>query len=187
MKRIPDLDPATLSEEQKRIYDEIASGPRKGVRGPLAVWLRRPGLAATAQALGRYCRYETSLPPRLSELAILILGRAWSADYEWAAHKPIALAAGLPVAVVDAIRDRRPPPFEAADEALVYEFMTTLHAEHTIPDALYQRAGALLGLDGVIDLVGIAGYYTLISMTIKAFDLMPADGSPREMTEPEQL
>jgi 4-carboxymuconolactone decarboxylase len=151
------------------------------VRGPLAVWLHRPELAATAQALGRYCRYETTLPPRLSELAILVLGRTWSAEYEWWAHKPIAIKAGLAEAVADAIRDRRPPPFEREDEALVYEFMTTLHAERAIPDALYARATALLGTDGVIDLVGIAGYYTLISMTIKVFNLMPPAGSPCEM------
>jgi 4-carboxymuconolactone decarboxylase len=182
MKRIPDLDPAHLSPEQQRIYDQIAGGPRGGVRGPLAVWLHRPELANTAQALGRYCRYETSLAPRLSELAILILGRAWSAEYEWWAHKPIALKAGLSEAVVDAIRDRLAPPFEAEDEALVYEFMSTLDTRRAIPDALYQKAAALLGSDGVVDLVGIAGYYTLISMTIKVFNLMPPAGSPCEMT-----
>jgi 4-carboxymuconolactone decarboxylase len=187
MKRLPDLDPAAMSGEQKRIYDQIAGGPRKGVRGPLAVWLHRPELASTAQALGRYCRYETSLPPRLSELAILILGRTWSAEYEWWAHKPIALQAGLPEAVVDAIRDRLPPPFEREDEALVYQFMTALHAERAIPDALYEKATALLGADGVIDLVGIAGYYTLISMTIKVFNLMPPAGSPCEMGGPIPL
>jgi 4-carboxymuconolactone decarboxylase len=181
MKRIADLDPAALSAEQQRIYDQIAGGPRGGVRGPLAVWLHRPELANTAQALGRYCRYESSLPARLSELAILILGRAWSAEYEWWAHKPIALKAGLPAAVVDAIRDRVAPPFEQEDEALVYEFMTTLDAERAIPDALYRRAAAVLGSDGVVDLVGIAGYYTLISMTIKVFNLMPPAGSPCEM------
>jgi 4-carboxymuconolactone decarboxylase len=182
MKRIADLDPASMSAEQKRIYDDIAGGPRGGVRGPLAVWLHRPELANTAQALGRYCRYETTLPARLSELAILILGRTWSAEYEWYAHKPIALKAGLPQAVVDAIRDRAAPPFEREDEALVYEFMTTLHAERAIPDALYQRAQEVLGSEGLIDLVGIAGYYTLISMTIKVFNLMPPPGSPCEMT-----
>jgi 4-carboxymuconolactone decarboxylase len=181
MKRIPDLDPSALTGDQKRIYDDIAGGPRGGVRGPLAVWLHRPQLADTAQALGRYCRYETALPPRLSELAILILGRTWNAEYEWWAHKPIALKAGLPEAVVDAIRDSLAPPFERDDERVVYEFMTTLHEQRAIPDALYERAQTLLGSGGVIDLVGIAGYYTLISMTIKVFNLMPPAGSACEM------
>ena len=182
MKRIADLDPAAFTAEQRRIYAKIAGGPRRGVRGPLAVWLHCPGLADTAQALGRYCRYETSLPARLSELAILTLGRAWSAEYEWWAHKPIALKAGVSEAVIDAIRDRAVPPFECEDEALVYEFMAALDSQRTIPDGLYARAAAMLGSGGVVDLVGIAGYYTLISMTIKVFNLMPPAGSPHEMS-----
>lgn len=182
-KRIADLDPATMSDEQQRIYQQIAGGPRGGVRGPLAVWLHRPELANTAQALGRYCRYETSLPARLSELAILVLGRSWSAEYEWWAHKPIAIKAGLPEDVVDAIRDRVPPPFVRDDEALVYAFMCALECQRAIPDALYARAVSILGQDGVIDLVGIAGYYTFISMTIKVFNLMPPQDAPLEMAE----
>jgi 4-carboxymuconolactone decarboxylase len=180
VKRIADLDPTALTAEQQRIYAQIAGGPRGGVRGPLAVWLHRPGLADTAQALGRYCRYQTSLPPRLSELAILILGRAWSAEYEWSAHQPIALKAGVPAAVIDAIRNRTAPPFAREDEALVYEFLTTLDTQRAISDDLYARAVALLGSDRVVDLVGIAGYYTLISMTIKVFNVMPPAASPAQ-------
>lgn len=181
MPRIQPLQPGQMSPEQQRIHDLIASGPRGRVRGPLAVWLHRPALAEPAQALGRYCRYETSLPPRLSEWAILILARHWRSEFEWWAHKPMALKAGLAAAMIDALRDDRPIPYVHDDEALVHEFLTTLHARRHIPDALYERATVVLGETGIIDLVGIAGYYSLVSMTLNVFDVMPPEGEPVEM------
>ena len=181
MPRVPDLDPAVMTEHQRKVYDMIASGPRGRVRGPLAVWLNRPGLAEHAQALGQYCRYDSSLPPRLSELAILVLARHWNSEFEWWAHKAIALKAGLPADIIDAIRDRQSPPFVSEGESVVVEFVTVLHVQRGVPNELYARAVALLGQDGVIDLVGIAGYYTLISMTINVFDVQPPEGEPREM------
>jgi 4-carboxymuconolactone decarboxylase len=181
MSRIALINPDLLDAEQRAVYDAIASGPRKGVRGPLAVWLQRPKLADRAQALGRYCRYDSSLPPRLSELAILMMGKYWLAEYEWAAHKPFALEAGLAPAIIDAIRDGVAPAFAATDEALVYAFIGQLHQQHRIDDALYANAVAQLGQDGVVDLVGIAGYYTLISMTIKVFEVPPPAGVAPEL------
>jgi 4-carboxymuconolactone decarboxylase len=182
IKRLADLQYDSMNPAQREVHDAIASGPRKGVRGPLAVWLHRPELARNAQALGQYCRYDSSLPPRLSELAILTLARIWSAEYEWYAHKPIALQAGVPQAVVNAIRDGVPPPFVQRDEALIHGFLTTLHREREVPDALYARAVQELGEAGVIDLVGLAGYYTLISMTINVFGVSPPEGVAYEMT-----
>src|SRR5882724_9935542 len=101
MTRIADLRLDQMTPAQRAVHDAIASGPRKAVRGPLAVWLRRPDLAQHAQALGRYCRYDSSLPPRLSELAILVLARVWGSEYEWYVHKPLALAAGVRLEVVE--------------------------------------------------------------------------------------
>ena len=173
--RLPALDPAALTPEQRTVYDAIASGPRGRVQGPLAVWLHSPGLADNAQRLAAFCRYGTSLEPRLSELAILVTGRAWSAQFEWAVHKPIALKAGLSEAVVDAIRNRPTPPFERDDERVVHDFAMTLHIDRKVPQALYEAAVRTLGLAGVVDLVGILGYYTLISMTINAFNV-PLEG-----------
>jgi 4-carboxymuconolactone decarboxylase len=171
MKRIADLDVATLSPEQSQAHAAIASGPRGGVRGPLAVWLHRPELAMTAQALGQYCRYETSLPARLSELVIIVTGACWQSAYEWEAHAPLALQAGIAPDIVDAIRDGLTPRFAARDEQTVFDFVTTLHRTRTVPDELYQRAVDVLGQDAVVDLVGVAGYYTLISMTINVFGI----------------
>ncbi|WP_277968423.1 carboxymuconolactone decarboxylase family protein [Sphingomonas echinoides] len=181
MNRLPPVTPETLTDAQRPVFDAIATGPRKGVRGPLAIWLHRPELAQAAQALGQYCRYDSSVPARLSELVILSMGRHWLAEYEWAAHKPFALEAGLSEAVIDAIRDGRDPPFESEDERLVHRFVRTLHAERGIPDELYQALAATLGETMLVDLVGIAGYYTLISMTIKVFDVPPPVGVAPEL------
>ncbi|MBA1376827.1 carboxymuconolactone decarboxylase family protein [Pseudomonas brassicacearum] len=181
MNRLPPIDPNNLSEAQREVYDRIANGPRKGVRGPLAIWLHRPELAECAQALGRYCRYDTCLEPRLSELAILLMGRHWLAEYEWAAHKPFALEAGLAPEIIDAIRDDDEPAFAQKDEALVYKFVRELHAQRGISDDLYSEIVALMGTDAAVDLVGIAGYYTLISMTIKVFEVPPPAGAIPEL------
>jgi 4-carboxymuconolactone decarboxylase len=181
LPRVPLLEPAQMSPEQKRIYDVIASGPRGQVRGPLAVWLHRHAMAEHAQALGQYCRYETSLPTRLSEWAILIMARYWRSEYEWWAHKPQALKAGISETMVNALRDGRPVLYTRADEALVHEFLTVLHETRRTPQELYERIVHVLGEAGVIDLVSIAGYYTLIAMTLGAFDIEPPDGEPTEL------
>ena len=181
MTRLADLDPATMTDAQKEVFDAIASGPRKGVRGPLAVWLHRPELARQAQALGRYCRYDSSLPPRLSELAILVLASVWQAEYEWYAHKPIALEAGIDPAAVEAIRTGATPVFRQADEEIVHRFVVELHRERRVSNATYAQAVALLGEGRVVDLVGIAGYYTLISMTINVFEVTPPAGVAPEL------
>lgn len=181
MNRLPPIDPQQLNDAQRVVYDRIANGPRKGVRGPLAIWLHRPELAECAQALGRYCRYDSCLEPRLSELAILLMGRHWLAEYEWAAHKPFALEAGLAPEIIDSIRDGKEPSFQKADEALVYRFVRELHDTRGISDGLYKEFIELLGNDAAVDLVGIAGYYTLISMTIKVFEVPPPAGVAPEL------
>ncbi|CAB3633609.1 hypothetical protein LMG26788_01502 [Achromobacter pulmonis] len=181
MARIHPPQVQEMTAEQQRIHAVIASGPRGRVRGPLAVWLHRPAMAEPAQALGQFCRYDSSLPPRLSELGILVLARWWGSEFEWWAHKAIALQAGVAPAVIDALRDGRDIAFEHADEALVHEFLTVLHRTRRVPDALYRRAEAMFGRNGVIDLVALAGYYTLISMTLNVFEIEPPEGEPREL------
>ncbi len=181
MTRIAPPDLASLSPRQKEIHDAIASGPRGGVRGPLAIWLHRPELADKAQALGRYCRYESSLPPRLSELAIVVTARVWGSEFEWQAHKKIALEAGVSPAVVEAIRKGETPTFDAEDEAAVYHFALSLQRDRRVPQPLYDRAVANLGEAGVVDLTAILGYYALISMTINVFDIDPQNPNAREL------
>ncbi len=171
MTRIPKLDRTNLSGAQKEVHDAIVSGPRGQVVGPLGVWLHRPALADKAQKLGQYCRYDSSLPPRLSELAILVTARVWDAAFEWQSHESPARAAGLNDDIIKALRNDLEPTFERADEAVVYEIARTLNLERTISQALYMKAERELGKDSLIDLIGVLGYYSLISMTIKAFDI----------------
>ena len=177
MTRIPDLDPAAMTPEQRRVHDMIASGPRGLVQGPLRVWLHSPALAERAQALGAFCRYGSSLPPRLSELAILITGAFWQAGFEWHVHAPIAIKAGIDPAVAAAIRTGATPVFAQEDEAAVHQFATELLRTRTVTEAGFARVRAALGDEGVVDLVAVLGYYGFISMTINAFAVPLPEGA----------
>lgn len=176
MTREPALDVGSLSQEQRRVYDAISAGPRGTVRGPLAVWLQSPGLAQRAQELGAFCRYGTSLPPRLSELAILVTGAHWRAGYEWHVHAPIARQNGVGEEIVEAIRSGRTPVFAQDDERVVHRFATELLTAREVSDDTWGLAQSVLGMRKVVDLVGLLGYYGLISMTINAFEIPPPEG-----------
>lgn len=171
MSRLIPPEPPHLTTKQQKVRDEIVSGPRGQIVGPLGIWLWRPELAQHAQRLGQYCRYDSSLPPRLSELAILITGRYWGAEFEWQHHKPIALKAGLAEDIVEAIRQQKAPSFKNEDEQCVYDLATNLYLKKRVPEANYQSAIKVLGQDAVVDLVGVLGYYAFISMTINVFEI----------------
>ena len=179
-QRVPRLDRADLTGAAAAAYDAIAAGPRGKVEGPLNVWVHSPELAERAQALGAFCRYGTSLPPRLSELAILTTAVHWQAGYEWYAHASIGLQAGLDSAQVEVLRTGGTPRFPNEDEAAVHAFAAELMARKEVSDATYKRAEAALGAGRVVELVGVLGYYQLISMTIKAFRV----GVPHPAREP---
>lgn len=179
MSKLLPPNPEQMTEHQRRVYDAIMAGPRGKVRGPLAVWLHRPGLAEHAQALGQYCRYDSSLPPRLSELAILTLAAFWQAEFEWWAHQPIAVKAGISETVTECIRLGQAPEFIEQDESIVYRFIRSLLENRRVPDDLYDLAASVLGQDKVVDLVGLAGYYTLVSMTLNVFQIHQADTEPK--------
>ena len=176
MARLPELDPTKFSPEQKKVHEAILAGPRGKVVGPLKVWLNNPGLAEHAQALGAYCRFGSSLPPRLSELAICITGSFWKANYEWFAHAPLAMKAGIDAAAIEAIRTGAKPTFTKADEQAIYDFVSEMVATKRVSNATFERAKKELGETGVIDLVGIVGYYSLVSVTLNAFELPLPDG-----------
>ena len=177
MSRLPDLRDEDMTADQKRVRDEIAAGPRGKVVGPLRVWLHSPGLAEHAQKLGAYARYHSTLPPELSELAILVTARHWRAAFEWSAHVGPARAAGSPEAAIEAIRTGAEPAFEDAKSRAVYTVARKLHETRGLSDATYADAEAALGRQGLVDLVGILGYYTLVAMTLNAFAVPTPDGS----------
>lgn len=178
ISRPPALDEAGMTADQRRIHDEILSGPRGIVEGPLRVWLINPGLADKAQALGAYCRYGTRLPPRLSELAILVVGAHWRSGFEWHVHAPIAIKAGVPAAAVEAIRTGADPAFADVEARVVHAFARELVTRREVAEATYRQTVATLGLEATVDLVGVLGYYTLISMTINAFHVPVPGGAP---------
>ena len=173
MARLSTPNRNELDEDQQVVYEAIASGPRGEVVGPLGVWRHRAALADKAQQLGQYCRYDSSLEPRLSELAILVTARIWDAGFEWDSHEPPARAAGLADNIINALAKDKEPEFDHADESVVYRVSRRLNIDRKISDELYQEAERLLGKERLVDLIGVLGYYALISMTIKAFEVDP--------------
>lgn len=176
MNRHPKLDESALSADQQAIHDDIVNGPRGAVVGPLRVWLQSPGLAKQAQALGQYARYDSVLPQVLSELAILVTARYWSSGFEWSHHVPIAIEAGVPSGAVDAISNAKRYDFADAEMQAVFDFAVELHLLKNVTDVTYDKALTLLGQQACVDLVGVCGYYTLISMTINVFDVPDGEG-----------
>lgn len=167
-----------MSDLQREVAAKIASGPRGVVRGPVQMWLHSPAFARLAQGLGAHCRFGTVLPARLSELAILVTGAHWRSGYEWLGHAPLALEAGLSAGVIEAIRVGASPAFDHADEAAVHAFASELWRTGQVGDAAFGAAAALFGAQGVVDLLGILGYYGMISMTINAFGIEGTEGIP---------
>jgi 4-carboxymuconolactone decarboxylase len=166
MSRFKQLDPSEMTDEQRKAYDGIVSGPRGGARGPFNALLRSPDLADRVQRVGEYVRFKSSLPARLNELAILVVARHWTAQYEWYAHRKLALAAGLDPKIADDIARGARPAAMKEDEAAVYDFCKELHETKAVSDATYAAALARFGERGVIDLVGASGYYTMVSMIL---------------------
>jgi 4-carboxymuconolactone decarboxylase len=178
MSRLSPLAPENMNPEQKRVYDDIASGPRGGVRGPFTALLHSPKLADCVQHLGAYVRYDCSVPQKLRELAILITARHWMAPYEWYAHEPHARKAGLSEEIIDAVRAGNRPSFTEPAEEAVYDFVTELYATHRVSDGKYSAVVAALGEEGAVDLTGLLGHYGVISMTLKVFEIPLPDGAP---------
>jgi 4-carboxymuconolactone decarboxylase len=179
--RIKDISVEEMSDAQRRVADEASSGKRGRIPGPLRVWLHSPELGARAQRLGEFVRYDTILGPRLSELAILVTARFWTSHYEWFAHKREALKAGLDPAIIEAIATRKAPVFDDAKSQAVYDCAVALHETHVVPDGIYATATRALGDQGVVELVGLLGYYTLVAMTLNAFEFDLPDGEAIEL------
>ena len=178
--RFPDVPTDRMTEGQKRVYAAIASGPCGGVRGPFVVLLRSPELADRVQKLGEHLRFNSTLPPRLNEFAILVNARYWGSKYEWYAHRPLAITGGLAESIADDVAQGTRPAGMEDDEAVVFDFCSVLHRQHFVDDALFQRAVTALGEQGVVDLIGVSGYYTLVSMVLNVVEvpLRPGVASP---------
>ena len=179
--RFKPLTESSMTEAQRKAVAELASGPRGRLNpgGPNSVLVRSPDLMSRTQKVGEYLRYGSSLPTRLNEFAILVTARQWSAQLEWVAHHPLAIKAGLdPAVAADLARGKRPAAMND-DEAAVYQFCTELHAKKAVSDATFQAVADRFGERGVIDLIGVTGYYTLMAMVINvAREPLPAGVAP---------
>ncbi|MBT3702662.1 MAG: carboxymuconolactone decarboxylase family protein [Alphaproteobacteria bacterium] len=180
--RLAALTRDDLNDPQKEVYDDITGGIRGSIQGPFNAWLRSPALANSAQKLGEFCRYHTTLGPRLSEIAILITARKYRAQVEWYLHSKIAMEAGHSQATIDAMLAGGRPDFAAAPDAdvekenMVHDYATELVADGRVSDDMHARALAIFGEQGVVELVGVIGYYHLVSLTLNAFNVPLPEG-----------
>jgi 4-carboxymuconolactone decarboxylase len=176
MPRIPLPDPDDMTAEQRAVHDTVVSGPRGKMIGPLRAVIHSPELARRWSALGEFLRYSTCLPHRLNELAIIVVGRRYTSQVEWWAHSAAAAKAGLSAEVIEAIRIGEPPVFSDADEAAVYEFARQLVHAGQVDEATYRAVEHRWGARGVVELTGVVGYYTMVSMTLNVHDIPLPDG-----------
>lgn len=175
MARLDHLKAEQLTPEQQRIATEIAS-TRTRVGGPFGIWLRTPAIADAANKLGQTLRRDGKLDKRLFELAVLLMVRDWGAQYAWTVHDAAGRAAGLSDDVIAAIRERRPPKFAKADEQLIYDVISELLKTKRVSDTTYRRAVDALGLELFIELIAVAGFYTMVAMTLNTFEVDTPDG-----------
>jgi 4-carboxymuconolactone decarboxylase len=184
---LPLLKEDDLNEAQRALLESLRAGPRGKsltLRGPFAAWMHAPEFGQLAQAVGAHARYKTAVEPRLSEFAILCTARLWKAQYEWFAHAPMALKAGVRDKTIEDLRKGRVPKTAAKDERALYDFIHELYKTRRVGNRNYKRVRAFLSDAGVVELVGILGYYALISMTLNVFAMLPPDSEPLAFVEP---
>jgi 4-carboxymuconolactone decarboxylase len=172
--RLPLFDRSTATNEQAAVLDEILSGPRGNLDGPFLSWVYSPEFAQRAQRLGAFCRYDTGLPLRLSELAILVTAAHWRSQAEWHIHHPIALQAGVPAHVAGSLRCNETPVFDDPDDRLIYDFATQLNETRRVSNETYEQALNRFGHVVMVNLTGLLGYYTLVAMTLNVFETRAA-------------
>jgi len=186
--RLAVLNEDQLNDDQRALLSALRAGPRGASitpRGPFAVWMHAPQFGQLAQALGGHCRYKTALSPRLSEFAILCTARIWRAQYEWFAHAPMAEKAGVKPKTITDLRAGRDPKSAPRDERAIYAFAQELYKTRRVSDRTYKRVRDILGEAAMVELVGILGYYALISMTLNVFRMMPPEDAGLSFAEPK--
>ena len=177
MPRYETLKPEQMTPEQRKVFDNIASGPRgSATRGPFMAWLPSPKFADLAQALGAHTRFGSSLPAKHYEIAILMVAQRWRAQFEWYAHAQLAQKAGIDQSIIDAIHRGEKPAKMNAEEAAIWHFAQELLDTQRVSDATFEQARKLFGQHGVVDLVGVMGYYGLVSMTLNTFQVPLPEG-----------
>ena len=175
--RMPAIPADQYNEAQQKAAQEFLATRKMAVFGPFVPLIRSPELMLRAKEMGDYLRFKNAIGQKLTEFVILIMAREWTQDYEWYVHHPLALKAGLKPEAAEAVFEGRRPDGMAADEETIYDFVTELNRTKRVSDVTYGRAVEQVGVQGVIDIIGLQGYYTLMAMTLNVsrFEL-PADG-----------
>jgi len=179
--RLTLLSPGEMSPEQRETYDESIAGKRGAAPAPMMAWLNSPEMARHATRLGAVLRFDTIFPAKLSEIAILVTARHWNSHYEWFAHRRLALKGGMEPKIIDAIRDRRTPRFDEPRAQMIYDVTRSMHEAHGLSQPLYEEAVNVLTLRGVVEIIGLCGYYTMVSMTLNTFEFGLPDGETSEL------
>ncbi len=176
MPRFAPLTPEQWTPEQQKVADAIIAGPRGAVGGPFPTWLRCPELASRLQELGEYIRFKRALPVKFVSIAILVTARHWQCQYEWDHHSKTAAKAGIPDQAIACILANERPDDLSPDEMAVYDFCRALHRDRAVTDAQFAAAKAALGEEGVVELIGICGFYNMMAMALNVSDVPPASG-----------
>jgi len=177
-QRMPPLPAGKMTDAQRKAADEMIAGPRKGVKGPFVPLLRCPELMDRLQKVGEYLRFQSSLDQRISEFVMLVVSRAWTQHFEWFVHVPLGRKAGISEDTIAALADGRRPSGMSEDEELAYDFCEELLRNKGVSETTYRRAVMRFGENGVIDMLGVAGYFTTVSMIMNvAHSPPPADES----------
>ena len=178
--RMPPIPADKLTEAQKKAIEEFKAARSADISGPFVPLLRSPEVMTRARAMGDYLRFRSSLPPRLSEFVILLTARRWTQQYEWNAHAPLAVKGGLKETIVKAVAEGRRPDGMAEDETIVFSLFDEIQKTQSISDATYAKAVKAIGEQGIIDVMGITGYYTLLAMVMNtARTPLPAGATPQ--------
>ena len=180
MPRVPPILETEMTPQQRRVYDAMRHGRRKSAPvGPLAIAMHRPELAEAWSGLGLVLRFDSTFAPRLREFTILLTGRYWDCQFEWASHEAEARLAGLSARSIETLRDGG-KQFDATDEQLIHDYAVELMDTHFVGDALYDRVRDMFGVPGVVELTALIGYYAMVALTLNAHEF----GVPNGMVPP---
>jgi len=179
--RFAPLTYKSMTPPQKKMFESLISGERRGAAGPFNVLLRSPEMGDLAQQFGASMRFHSSMPPKLNEFAIIITARHWTSHYEWYAHRRAAANAGLNESIIQAVATGKRPTGMAADEEAVYNFCTELLTTKQVSDKTFEATKARFGERGVVDLIGVTGYYQLVSMLLNTDKYPLPDGAAMEL------
>jgi len=190
MSRLKSLEPKEMNAEQLKYHERVMARPifknlakNAPLEGPYNAWIRSPALMRSLWPLAQYLREDGILDARLVELAIITVGRVWSAEFEFAAHALYAVKAGIDPGIVEAISRNEPPEFEKDDEAAVYQFARELTAGYRVEDKTYQAATEQIGEQGLVELIGLMGLYVMVCMTLNAFEVPLMEGMENPFAE----